>query len=416
MSIALVTHSFTHGSQDAIICFLRRRKIPELLVITHPLPDFGKDLCSKAKLYRRGDFAGEIRFPLSICSETLSFVKDLFATFFLFLMCGRRYVVYIGADSLNAAAGLILRRLGLVDVVIYYAHSYRWSRFGNPIKNLFYHMLESLCVRSCDFVWSLSRRLTQMRRSQGVSDERNVWVPESINFRRTQRLPFDSVAWRRLVFLGLLAPLNGPELTIKAMPEVLEVVPETRLTIIGGGPLEDELKQMVTEKGLEKSVNFLGYTPYDKAMRMMSKFGVGLAPYAPLPDSTMWTSDPSKTKDYMACGLPVIVTTMVEPAAEIRENRAGLAINYDSRELAEAIIKLLTDREYYCECKNNAINLASKYDIDLVVGNAWRETLQRAMNNLSSGDLRRKQELHNISSRLLEKACSYRQQPYTILH
>ena len=66
---------------------------------------------------------------------------------------------------------------------------------------------------------------------------------------------------------------------------------------------------------------------------------MGIAPYVPDPNSFTWYADPGKPKVYLGCGIPVIITKVPEVAFEISKRKAGIAINYDSHELSEAIKK-----------------------------------------------------------------------------
>jgi len=64
-----------------------------------------------------------------------------------------------------------------------------------------------------------------------------------------------------LLFVGRLAEKKGVKYLIDAMPKVIEEYPETKLLIVGSGPLENGLKAQVKNLNLENNVIFTGAIP-----------------------------------------------------------------------------------------------------------------------------------------------------------
>ncbi|HWG38947.1 MAG TPA: glycosyltransferase, partial [Candidatus Acidoferrales bacterium] len=61
-----------------------------------------------------------------------------------------------------------------------------------------------------------------------------------------------------LVAAGRFVREKGIDLLLDAMPGVLTHFPQARLTLLGDGPLEEELKQQAQRLGVGESVNFAG--------------------------------------------------------------------------------------------------------------------------------------------------------------
>ncbi len=61
-----------------------------------------------------------------------------------------------------------------------------------------------------------------------------------------------------LLFVGRLVEKKGITYVLQAMPKILESFPETKLLIVGSGPLENELKQEVQDLQLAENVIFYG--------------------------------------------------------------------------------------------------------------------------------------------------------------
>lgn len=361
-----------YGPERALLDWFEKVKVARLLYVQHPLPPFYTDLASRSDLYSGGRLADTVRAPSPVIKRMLALVVyNAILTIYFVLSGKRRFHVFVGSDGRNALAGLILRELGFVKIVVYLSHSY--GEFSNPLTNIVVHWLDRYCARSADFVWNLSRRLTKIREKQGVSNERNVWVPVGIHHDEIQSpvSPPESNQTGKLVFVGVLSPGKGVELIVRALPIILRSVPKIELTIIGEGPLRERLEETCSKLGLQDHIKFLGYMQYDRLMRLLPKHHVGLAVYEPRADSTTLTTDPLKPKLYMACGLPVVITDFPETALEIKQNEAGLVIQYDSDELAVGVVRLLTDVKLFRKCSRNAIKLARRYEWSKIFDKAF---------------------------------------------
>lgn len=58
-------------------------------------------------------------------------IRDFFSVLYCGFVFGRKYDFFIGFESINALAGIILRKLGKVKTVIYYVSDYSPKRFGS---------------------------------------------------------------------------------------------------------------------------------------------------------------------------------------------------------------------------------------------------------------------------------------------
>src|SRR5438445_788730 len=206
---------------------------------------------------------------------------DLLSSLILPFLSLRQVDLYIGSNPINALAGLILRKLGLVRKVIFYKIDYVPQRFGNSILNRIYHVIDDYCSRECNWTWNLSRTMIEQRRDRIGPDrvKRQMIVPTGAHFDRIERLPVEKVPKRRLAYMGSLRPNQGIELAISAFPRVKERFPDAELLIIGSGPMESDLKRLATQSNL-KDVVFAGQIPDHKDVEQrLSRCGIGLAPY-----------------------------------------------------------------------------------------------------------------------------------------
>ncbi|MHB8178989.1 MAG: glycosyltransferase [Vulcanimicrobiaceae bacterium] len=301
----------------------------------------------------------------------LSVARDVFANLTWFGL-GPQTDVFIGIDNVNAFCGLILRILGKTKNVVYYVIDYTPRRFRNRFLNWLYHETDRFVVKHADVVWNISERIAAVRRQQGIDDTKNRVVEIGIDFRNIRRTG-DRNRFQ-IVIASHLTEGKGVQLAIAAMPSILSRVPKAELLIFGTGPYEDDLKDLVSKANLSRVVRFGGLLSHDELMEALPKSGVALAPYVDDPESITYYADPTKPKEYLACGLPVVITKVPWIAGPIGESPMGIAIEYDPQALADAVVRLLDDERFYETCVVNGLNF--------VEGLAWTTIYDRAMNSL----------------------------------
>ncbi len=273
--------------------------------------------------------------------------------------------LFIGVDSLNALAGLVLRALGRVDAVAFYVIDYTPQRFGNPLLNGIYQLVDRIAATRSDVVWNLSERMREVRRAQGVPERRNQLLPVGVELEAV-RLPKAAPRKRRLLYMGALHDNKGLQLIVQAFPRVLAKVPSAELHIVGFGPFEAELKRLVAASPARKRIHLPGGLGHGELFKKVPQFRVALAPYLDAPGSYTWWCDPTKPKEYLACGLPIILTKVPwiwELIADPRKPM-GIAIDYHEDALVEAAVKLLKDDAFYARCRRNALAYASTLSWD----------------------------------------------------
>ncbi len=374
--IVLVTHSLSTGPPQELKVFLYD-KVKNLLYISHPF-SYCKDIRSSMEFYESGVMVRE-NFARPIkCPEIVFYIKDVVLTVLYTLRTRIRYDIYIGADNLNAFAGLILRKMGKVNRVIFYTIDYVPKRFKNVLLNKIYHLIDRICCYHCDCVWNISHKISEGRFANGVSKLKSVpqiVVPNGSNFNEIKRLPIEKINRHHIAFMGHLRENQGVELILKAFPDILRRIPLARLQIIGTGPLESGLKELANRIGIGDKINFTGFIKdHSELEALLTSCAIGVAPYVPSPHSFTYFADPGKPKTYLAAGLPVIITNVPSIALEIDAKRAGILIDFDEGQLVKAIETLLTDDVLYKEYRENAIAFGSSFDWNNIFREAFNKT------------------------------------------
>lgn len=367
--VAIVTHVFATGPAQELEEYLKD-KVPFLLFIGHPF-SYASDRRSFYKIYNGEFLINRTAFSWKL-PELLIYFKDVLYTLCWTIKCSKKFDLYIGADPLNALSGIMLRKIGKVKKVIFYCIDYVPKRFNNRLLNWIYHQIDKFCAEHSDCVWNLSERMITARKKEGIKRTDNqMVVPVGVRLERIKRLDIGQINRNHLVYMGHLRKNQGLQLLIDSLPEIITKNPNVKLIIIGTGELEQYLKNKVRELNLIANVEFKGYIEDHKDIEdILSTCGVGLSLYEPHQDSFTWHTDPSKPKQYLACGLPVIITKVPWIAEEIERMPMGIAIDYSKEELVKAINRLMTDNEFYKKCRENAIGYVSGISWDKIFDEA----------------------------------------------
>jgi hypothetical protein len=111
-----VGHVHATGPVQALEEFSVKR-FPDFMFVGHPFYS-RRGSPSYLKRYRRGKLVHTMFAPIIKGPEPLLYVKDFLVTIGLLLRSRQRFRLYIGVDALNALAGVVLMRLGLVKRVV----------------------------------------------------------------------------------------------------------------------------------------------------------------------------------------------------------------------------------------------------------------------------------------------------------
>ena len=132
-------------------------------------------------------------------------------------------------------------------------------------------------------------------------------------------------------------PIYGIEYFIKALPKVIKICPEVRVLLIGIGPLEKKLRQMIKEYKIGNYIHFVGWIN----LREMPKYLNASDIYV---SSSLSDGASMSLLEAMACGLPVIVTDIPAILEWVKDGYNGYVVptkNVDI--LADKISQLVKD-------------------------------------------------------------------------
>ena len=377
--IVIIGHEYATGPSHALEIYLKH-KVEKLFFIAHPFV-FAKDRRSHYRLYQDfGKLVEEKKFIDVFSNQILSVIKDVILSFFWILREGR-FDVFVGVDATNTFVGILLKKIGFINKVIFYTIDYVPKRFENRILNTIYHFLDKFAVAYSDSVWNLSSIMVGEREKRGVSAkyrEKQIVVPVGTES-GVKQIPFKKIKRFHVVHMGHLIKKQGVQLFIEAIPEIVKKIPQFHAEIIGGGEYEIELKKLADKLSVSNYLTFYGFIEnLGEVERLLSYCAVSIAPYVDSEDNYVRYTDPGKVKAYLTASLPLIITRVPAIALEIERRKCGIAINYNKHQLASAVVKLLSNKTTLMNYRKNAYNMGKEYRWDKVFKKALKTLENRS--------------------------------------
>jgi glycosyltransferase involved in cell wall biosynthesis len=166
-----------------------------------------------------------------------------------------------------------------------------------------------------------------------------------------------------VVFVGSLKKWHGVENAILLVEKLNRHNRDRsiRLIVVGEGPEEENLRNMVSRKGLDREVMFEGKVTHSRVFYYIGAATVCLALFDRERNDRTGLS-PLKIFEYMACGRPVVATDVGNVRSIIERHKCGLIVepgNIDS--MSQAVMKLVRNPELAKELGENGREAAVRH-------------------------------------------------------
>jgi phosphatidylinositol alpha-1,6-mannosyltransferase len=165
----------------------------------------------------------------------------------------------------------------------------------------------------------------------------------------------------RILYVGRLVRSKGIDDLIESYKIVSERIPQSTLVIVGDGPERGRLESLVHELDLSTSVVFKGTLRGEKLDEEYANCTVFAMASKRVPDDPAIETFGLTLVEALMHGKPV-VGTFLGGIPEIVENGVnGLLVSEGQpRELADALVRILTDRDLACKLRQNALESAKR--------------------------------------------------------
>jgi glycosyltransferase involved in cell wall biosynthesis len=240
--------------------------------------------------------------------------------------------------------------------------------FYDPIT-AFGKLLGDYSVRalSPDHIIVVSEFTRSMLLRLGISAEKISVIANGVDFQTFH--PSDNFEKKDdpcVVIVSRLVPQKRVSHIIMAAKKVVEEIPSANFYIIGRGKLENKLRSIITQMGLNKSVHILGFLSQDDVVRHLQHADVFVS-------ASIQEGFGLAAAEAMACGTPVISYNVPALNEIIDDGENGVLVEDGNiRKLSQAIITFLKDRKLAKEYGIAAAQkVKEKYD--------WNKTIDQLM-------------------------------------
>ena len=148
-----------------------------------------------------------------------------------------------------------------------------------------------------------------------------------------------------IVSIGRLVARKGSDQLIKAMPEVLQQFPKSKLLLVGTGNYQKRLEKLVRNLRVQDSVIFAGRVEHELLPDYYRLGDIFAAPCRSRYGGLEVEGLGIVYLEASACGVPVIAGKSGGAPDAVLDGKTGLLVNgRDHREVGAAVIKLLSDQ------------------------------------------------------------------------
>ena len=216
---------------------------------------------------------------------------------------------------------------------------------GSPRYALAWH-LETRAVRRADAVVTISRGLYDDLRRRGVCQYDMFIVPNAADVAGfvpdppTSRGTNLDAPGPVVGFIGSFYSYEGLDLLVQAARDLVQLRPEVRFLLVGGGPEEARLRDLCRASGLNSCMSFPGWVPHDRIDDWYRQ--IDILVYPRIHNRLTELVTPLKPLEAMAKGKVILASDVGGHRELIEEGRNGFLFKSgDATDLLQRLIALV---------------------------------------------------------------------------
>ncbi len=226
-------------------------------------------------------------------------------------------------------------------------------------------LIRRRALRGARRVFAVSNFTRERVVALGVPQERVSVVPNGVQALEVPPNGHRNGRGRVLMTVSRLVPRKGHDTVLRAMPRLLEIIPDATYRIVGAGPELQTLQKLSRQLGLDPHVEFCGEVSDAERERLLSECDVFV--FASRQTATDFEGFGIAVLEAMQKGKAVVVTRAGGVPEIVANGRTGIVVEPDdSAALADAIIELLQHPERAGTLGSNAqrvVNEQYRWDV-----------------------------------------------------
>jgi glycosyltransferase involved in cell wall biosynthesis len=230
-------------------------------------------------------------------------------------------------------------------------------------------LLSKFVLRNADVAIALTEDMK--KKMQNICDREILVIPNGIDLKNFQDLPPKHSIRKSLgigindeviLFVGRFRPEKGLKYLIYAMQIIKQKNVSARLMLVGEGPEENNLRQLVHQLNLN-SVTFVGQIANEKVPQFMMAADIFMLP-------SLSEGLPNVVLEAMASGLPIVASKVGGLPEIIIEGINGFLVEpKNAEQIAEKVILLQSNDELRENISKNNKEKVRGYSLNTVIEN-----------------------------------------------
>ena len=221
------------------------------------------------------------------------------------------------------------------------------------------HALETYIFKRAHAITTICQGLKNDIIARGIPPAKVTVIPNAVDIQKFRfggeadpqmREELGLVGKVVLGFIGSFYAYEGLSLLLEALPLMLREHSNIHVLLVGGGPQEDELKELVRRLGVSDKVLFAGRTPHDLVQKYYDQVDILVYPRFSMRLTELVT--PLKPLEAMAQGRLVLASDVGGHRELIEDGTNGYLFNAgDKQALASKTLELINQRESWSAIK-----------------------------------------------------------------
>ena len=264
-------------------------------------------------------------------------------------------ILHAHSPVLNALPALrVGKRLGIP--VVYEVRAF-WedaavdhgSTSEGSARYRFTRWLETRALRSANHVFTICEGLRRDIVARGIPSAKVTVIPNAVDIDSFDPGGVPDAALKAelgltgktvLGFIGSFYAYEGLDLLLEAMPRIVQMLPDVRVLLVGGGPQDKALKAQAEALGVADKVVFTGRVPHGQVQRYYDLIDVLTYPRHSMRLTELVT--PLKPLEAMAQGRVLVASDVGGHKELIRHGETGLLFKAGSAaSLADTVAGLV---------------------------------------------------------------------------